>query len=47
VRLSPRHLAGVSEAEAELAELGAGYIIRYGDAAPRSDKFLSADPGAM
>lgn len=50
VRLSPWDLAGVfetsGEAETRIAELGAGYIIRWGEGVPGSDKFVSAEPRA-
>lgn len=51
LRLSPWHLAGVfetsGEAETKIAELGAGYRIRYGDTVPGSDEFVSTDASAM
>ena len=51
LRLSPWHLAGVfetsGEAEIKIAELGAGYTIRYGDTVPGSDEFVSTDTRAM
>ena len=51
LRLSPWHLAGVFEtsgdAETKIAELGAGYTIRYGDTVPGSDEFVFADTRAM
>jgi hypothetical protein len=51
LRLSPWHLAGVfetsGEAETKIAELGAGYTIRYGDTVLGSDEFVSTDARAM